>query len=136
MNRTRTRPLALGLLVLSVLGSIAAPVEAAHATRKTRSSAASARRGPEYAPACQPQVKYLNDPCCGNLVTFVLPVCHPCTGCRTEVEVCLPDCCDGAPEVFSRKTLIGCGLTRFTWCCGHSVTIRFENCGDLVVIYR
>lgn len=132
----RIRPLAIGLLVLTGLSAVV-PAEAARATRRTRASASSvARLGPQYVPDCQPRVKYLNDPCCGNLVTFALPVCHPCTGCRTEVEVCLPDCCTGAPEVFSRKTLIGCGLTRFTWCCGHSVTVRFEDCGDLVVIYR
>lgn len=144
MKQFRLVRLAVPLFGMFLLAAFVAPAEAARATAKTRAtrtarSAAAAHPGDTCPPVCEPRVVYLNRPCCGpcdKSVTRLLSVCHPCTGCRTEVEVCVPDCCTGTPEVFSRDTLIGCGLVRFTWCCGHSVTIRFEHCGDLLVIYR
>ena len=75
------------------------------------------------------------DPCLEPIKT-TLTVCHPCTGCKIEVPVCLPGCCTGDPAVCDRGTLIGAGLTRFDWCCGFSVVVRYQRCGDITVIYR
>ena len=75
------------------------------------------------------------DPCLEPIKT-TLTVCHPCTGCEIEVPVCLPGCCTGDPTSCDRSTLIGAGLTRFEWCCGYSVVVRYKRCGDITVISR
>ena len=75
------------------------------------------------------------DPCLEPINT-TLTVCHPCTGCTIEVPVCLPGCCTGSPTACDRGTLIGAGLTRFDWCCGFSVVVRYQRCGDITVVYR
>ena len=77
------------------------------------------------------------DPCC-EMVTTTVTVCDPCTGCKVCIKLCIPKCCvDECPQVFSRRTLIGRGLTRYTWCCcGYSATIRWDRCGGYRVIYR
>jgi hypothetical protein len=93
------------------------------------------RHGPVYAPDCGPQVHYSGRPCCGPAIQQTLVVCHPSSGCQIPIDVCLPACCTDAPLVCSRGTLIGCGLTRFRWCCGYEITVRYQKCGDVRVIY-
>lgn len=92
---------------------------------------------PAASPVSAGHVSYWNSShgCCPK-VTMVLEVCHPCNGCIIPVEVCLPACCEGEPKVTSRGTLIGCGLTKYTWCCGRSVTIRFWKGNKVTVAYN
>jgi hypothetical protein len=66
----------------------------------------------------------------------VLEVCHPKTGCKIEVPVCIPCCCQGAPCVHFEPTLIGPGRTVFTWACGHEVIVRYSICGGYRVAQR
>jgi hypothetical protein len=79
-------------------------------------------------PCCQP--------CC-KMVTIKVEFRDPCTCCKRCVELCVPECCaKECPSVFSRGTLIGAGLVRYTWCRGYSATIRLQRCGSYRVIYR
>lgn len=75
------------------------------------------------------------DPCAPP-VKAVLHVKNPCTCCPAEVPVCLPSCCCGEPTVCCKPTLLGSGKITYTWCCGVSVDIRFDRCGDIKVVYR
>jgi hypothetical protein len=65
----------------------------------------------------------------------VLDVTSPETGCTVAVPVCLPACCQGCPCETSRCTLLGCGQVRYDYCCGVSVIVRFQKCGDIKVTY-
>ena len=57
--------------------------------------------------------------------------------CQTvAVPVCLPACCQGCPCESSRCTLLGCGQVRYDYACGVSVIVRFQKCGDILVIYE
>jgi hypothetical protein len=68
---------------------------------------------------------------------ILLHVCHPCTGCKYEVQVCVPACCvQEAPRVCFQNTLIGNGKTVFSWSNGHTVTIRYPASGGYRVIQR
>lgn len=92
-------------------------------------------------PCCRPNVCYrgCNTACCDPCkppIKQTLTFCHPCTGCKVAVDVCLPGCCTGCPSVSERCTLIGCGAVTYRWCCGFSATVRFARCGDVTVIYR
>lgn len=69
-------------------------------------------------------------------ITVILPVCHPCTGCKLEVPVCIPACVQGVPCSRFERTIIGCGRTVFCWPCGYTVTIRYQRCGDYRVVQR
>lgn len=60
-------------------------------------------------------------------------VCNPCTGCKIPVCVEIPACCQGAPDVCYRSTLIGNGLWKFTWCCGYQVRVRLDRCNEPIV---
>ena len=109
------------------------------ATIATPAAAAPARAAICADDCCRPYVYYLNRPChdrCHPQATYRLAVCHPCTGCPVEVDVCLPACCSGAPCVSGRRTIFGAGLVHYDWDCGYGVTIRFMKCGDLKVAYR
>ncbi|MFM9059104.1 MAG: hypothetical protein ACKOSQ_08280 [Planctomycetaceae bacterium] len=66
----------------------------------------------------------------------VLEATSPETCCTVAVPVCLPICCEGCPCESSRCTLLGCGLVRFDYCCGVSVVVRFQKCGDILVTYH
>jgi hypothetical protein len=96
------------------------------------------------APKCCPQpcITYLYRGCrkacsgCEPPVKTTLKVVNPCTCCAGEIPVCLPACCDGCPQISSRPGLLCQGVVHYDWCCGFSVTIRFDRCGDAVVIYR
>lgn len=94
-------------------------------------------------PCCKPNVCYQYRGCrsvccdpCQPKIKQTLTFCHPCTGCKVAVDVCLPGCCTGCPKVSQRCTLIGCGAVTYQWCCGFSATVRFARCGDVTVIYR
>lgn len=99
-------------------------------------------------PACcesscyRPCVNYVDRSCCRSCDSCQPPIkqtltfCHPCTGCKVAVDVCLPACCKGCPQVYERCTLIGCGAVTYQWCCGFSATLRFARCGDVTVVYR
>jgi hypothetical protein len=55
--------------------------------------------------------------------------------CQTvAVPICLPACCQGCPCESSRCTLFGCGQVRYDYACGISVIVRFQKCGDILVI--
>jgi hypothetical protein len=73
--------------------------------------------------------------CCPKQ-TIVLQVCHPCTGCKIDVPVCISACCQGTPCVSFHHTLIGAGKTVFTWPCGCEVVVRYQACGGHRVIVR
>ena len=64
----------------------------------------------------------------------ILQVCHPCTGCKYDVPVCIPCCCQGPPTACFHKTLFGNGKMVFEWACGHTVVVRFPACGGIRVI--
>ena len=66
----------------------------------------------------------------------VLCVTSPETGCAVNVPVCLPACCQGCPCETSRCTLLGCGQVRYDYACGCSVIVRFQKCGDILVVYH
>lgn len=68
--------------------------------------------------------------------TLILSVCHPCTGCKHDVPVCIPGCVVGVPCVNFERTLIGCGKTVYEWPCGHRVIIRYQNGGGVRVVQR
>lgn len=97
----------------------------------------------EVKKCCDPCITYhrlgLRRVCCDPClkpIKQVLSVCHPATGCKVEVPICIPGCCDDCPEVCKRRTLFGCGAKTYRWCCGFSATIRFAANGDIRVIYR
>jgi hypothetical protein len=69
-------------------------------------------------------------------IPVVLEVCHPCTGCKYEVPVCVPACCTDTPCVKFEKTLVGYGKTVFTWKSGHTVVVRYPHTGGYRVIER
>ena len=73
--------------------------------------------------------------CCKPPKEVVLEVCHPCKG-KVPVTVCIPACCDGDPRVCYRDTIIGCGKTTFEWCCGHTVVVRWDRCGEPIIRQR
>lgn len=94
-------------------------------------------------PCCRPNVCYVERGCrkvccdpCQPPIKQTLTFCHPCTGCKVAVDVCLPGCCTGCPQVSERCTLIGCGAVTYQWCCGFSATVRFARSGDVTVVYR
>jgi hypothetical protein len=63
----------------------------------------------------------------------VLEVCHPRTGCKLQVPVCVPLCCQGAPCVRFQHTLLGPGMTVFSWPCGYQVAVRYTHGGGYKV---
>jgi hypothetical protein len=69
-------------------------------------------------------------------IKLVLQVCHPCTGCKIEIPVCLPACCIGEPCVRFQDTIIGEGKTVFEWKCGHKVVVRYTHSGGYHVHER
>lgn len=74
--------------------------------------------------------------CCGNCLPakeLVLKVKNPCTGCETDVPVCLPACCEGEPKVCTGSGFLGRNVVEYEWCCGFSVRVAFKHCGDLLV---
>jgi hypothetical protein len=83
----------------------------------------------DCAPACPP-------PPPPPPIKLILEVCHPCTGCKYEVPVCLPACCVGEPCVHFENTLIGYGKTVFEWKCGHQVVVRYPHGGGYRVKER
>lgn len=94
-------------------------------------------------PCYRPCVKYVDRSCCRTCcdpcqapIKQTLTYCDPCTGCKMAVDVCIPACCTGCPQVSSRCTIIGCGAVTYQWCCGFSATLRFARSGDVTVIYR
>jgi hypothetical protein len=80
----------------------------------------------DCAPACPPPPP----------IKLVLEVCHPCTGCKYEVPVCVPACCTDVPCVHFERTLIGYGKTVFEWKSGHTVVVRYPHSGGYRVIER
>ena len=69
-------------------------------------------------------------------IPVVLRVCHPCTGCEYDVQVCIPACCIDVPCVSHHRTLIGDGKTVYAWKSGHQVVVRFPSGGGYRVIQR
>lgn len=73
---------------------------------------------------------------CCDTITRTLTVCHPCTGCKLNVDVCVPACCTDCPCESFRRTVFGCGASTFRFCCGYAVVIRYQRCGSVRVVYR
>ena len=71
--------------------------------------------------------------CCKPPTELVLKVKNPCTGCETDVPVCLPACCEGEPKVCGGSGFLGRDVVVYEWCCGYSVRVAFKHCGDLLV---
>ena len=67
---------------------------------------------------------------------MVLQVKVPCECCTLDIPVCLPCCCEGAPEVCCKKGILGREVVEYKWCCGFKVKIIFDRCGDVVVHYH
>lgn len=98
-------------------------------------------------PCCPtPCIKYRNalldfckvkccDPCAPPLKA-VLHVVNPCTCCPVDVPVCLPSCCCGEPKMCCKTGLLGAKIVTYSWCCGVTVNVRFDKCGDVLVTYR
>ena len=73
---------------------------------------------------------------CAPPINVVLKVCHPCTGCKYDVKVCIPACCTDTPCVSDHHTLIGDGKTVYEWKCGHKIIVRFPHGGGYRVVQR
>ena len=79
-------------------------------------------------PCCPPPACCCAKPgkCCCPLVEVPLELCHPCTGCKIVIPVCVPKCVAKCPpEVHCRKALIGVQVTRYRWPGGPVVKVRF-----------
>jgi hypothetical protein len=96
------------------------------------------------APVCCPKpcIDYryrgCQDVCCNKCapkIEMVLQVTDPCTGCLTDVPVCLPGCCEGAPRVCNDRGFLGRDVMWYDWSCGFSVRVTFKKTGDLIVTY-
>ncbi|HEX4130404.1 MAG TPA: hypothetical protein VHZ24_10190 [Pirellulales bacterium] len=74
--------------------------------------------------------------CCLPPIQTSLCVMDPCTCCPVNIPVCLPGCCCDAPSVSSRHGLFARGIVTYDWCCGATVTVRFERDGNVLVTYR
>lgn len=68
--------------------------------------------------------------------TVILTVCHPCTGCRHDIPVCIPGCVVGVPCASFDRTLIGAGRTIFEWQGGYRVIVRYQKDGGYRVVQR
>jgi hypothetical protein len=92
-------------------------------------------------PACCPEpcVTYRHRGpklCCGSCkpgTPLTLKVKNPCTGCETDIEVCLPACCEGEPKVCEGTGFLCRDTVEYEWCCGYSVRVAFKHCGDVLV---
>ena len=73
------------------------------------------------------------DCCCTPGTPTTLTVKDPCTGCETEIQVCLPGCCKGDPTTCCGSGFLGRPTVEYEWCCGYSVRVAFTRCGDLIV---
>jgi hypothetical protein len=74
--------------------------------------------------------------CCGDCrpgTDLVLKVKNPCTGCESDVTVCLPACCTGDPTLCEGTGFLGRNVLVYEWCCGYSVRVAFKHCGDILV---
>jgi len=71
--------------------------------------------------------------CCQPPVQTVLKVKNPCTGCETDVTVCVPACCTGEPKECCGSGIFGRELVTYEWCCGYKVKVAFKHSGDLIV---
>ena len=76
--------------------------------------------------------------CCDCCQTYqtVLQVKDPCNCCVVAVPVCLPVCCTGEPAVCAKCGLFGRSVIRYDYCCGVSIVIVINGCGDIAVAYR
>jgi len=121
-----------------------AEAEPASLTKKTSATSDCAKPEPSCctpAPVCcdEPCIKYHHRGpklCCGNCSPpkeIVLKVKNPCTGCETDVPVCMPACCEGEPKVCEGTGFLGRDIVEYEWCCGFSVRVAFKHGGDLVV---
>lgn len=121
-----------------------AEAEPASLTKKTIAGSDCAKPEPS---CCAPQPVCCDEPCikyhhrgpklcCGNCSPpkeIVLKVKNPCTGCETDVPVCMPACCEGEPKVCEGTGFLGRDVVEYEWCCGFSVRVAFKHGGDLVV---
>ena len=68
------------------------------------------------------------------MMEHILSVVDPCTGCAQDVCVCIPCCCTEEPAVTCRTGIFGRTILTHCWeCCGHSVDIIINRCGEVRV---
>ena len=73
---------------------------------------------------------------CEPPIQALLEVENPCCcGPLLAVPVCLPACCTDVPDVSSRRGLLGRGIVTYSYCCGLTIKVVFERCGDVTVHY-
>lgn len=86
-------------------------------------------------------IRYHNHPlfrkrccrCCPPIQTVLMVQDPRYCCCATPVPVCISACCKGAPQVSSRKGVLGCGYVTYRWCCGFKIKVVFRAKGDIVV---
>lgn len=71
--------------------------------------------------------------CTQSPTETVLKVKNPCTGCESDVQVCLPGCCTGEPNICFGTGFLGRNIVEYEWCCGYTVRVAFKHTGDLLV---
>jgi hypothetical protein len=154
--------LSIALAALAVLAFLTGSADAAKAKTAAATIAASMNlsTGPDCAaPApvpcapvpcapvscapCAPTITYVHHGrlpcgcCCTTPIQTALEVKIPC-GCTcttTLIPVCLPSCCTGTPQVTCHWGPLGRGVVRYDYCCGVSVKIIVQRCGNFVVHY-
>lgn len=139
---------ALVALVLGTVLVLASSQDAlARRTSPTQALAVSLTKSLGGPGCCTPQEPCCPEPCiryrhcgpklcCGPCAPgkpIVLKVKDPCTGCETDVPVCLPACCEGEPTVCNGRGFLCRDTIEYEWCCGFYVRVAFKKCGDLVV---
>jgi hypothetical protein len=89
---------------------------------------------------CPPCIDYRHhrgckcfDPC--KTKEVILQVKDPCTCCIVEVPVCIPCCCEGAPEMCCYKGFLKRDVVEYSWCCGFYLKVVFNRHGDVTVHY-
>ncbi len=145
MSIKRVTLAVMGLTALFVLAQ-ATPVEARRIAKRGAAKLTTSDSAKTEAECCTPKEVCCPDPCivyrhCGPKLCctcdppkeVVLQVEDPCTGCMVDVPICMPACCEGAPEVCHGTGLFCRDVVTYDWCCGFSVKVVFRKRGDLLV---
>ena len=145
MHSKRVLIATLGLAAVAAL-ALATPVQARSAAGDRQAQLASLTKATLEGDCCAPKVPCCPTPCVtyrhcgpklccgcepGKEVTF--KVKNPCTGCETDITVCMPACCKGEPEICCGTGPFHRDVVSYEWCCGYRVKVVFKKCGDLLV---
>jgi hypothetical protein len=70
-------------------------------------------------------------------IELVMVTQNPADGCYYEIPMCIPGCCEGEPQVSSRRGIFGRGVVEYCWDCGFRAEVRFRHIlGDVKVDYE